>query len=54
MAKLYAGLLPVVLRPVPIKLGGFSMSQLWHERVHHEPAHMWLRGKIHQAAKEIG
>lgn len=27
----------------PVEVPGFEMSMLWHERVHHDPAHQWLR-----------
>ncbi|WP_213990053.1 LysR family transcriptional regulator [Sodalis sp. dw_96] len=30
----------------PIAVPGFEISMLWHERVHRDPAHQWLRGFI--------
>jgi DNA-binding transcriptional LysR family regulator len=27
----------------PLELEGFSMSMVWHERLHADPAHAWLR-----------
>jgi DNA-binding transcriptional LysR family regulator len=30
-----------VVHPVP--LPGFDMLMLWHERLHRDPAHQWLR-----------
>ncbi len=36
-----AGALQVVDPPVP--LPGFDMLMLWHERLHRDPAHQWLR-----------
>lgn len=27
----------------PIEVPGYEMSMLWHERVHRDPAHQWLR-----------
>ena len=27
----------------PIEVVGFTMSQLWHERVQDDPGHAWLR-----------
>lgn len=27
----------------PVEVPGFEMSMLWHERVHRDPAHRWLR-----------
>ena len=32
--------------PAPVQLPGFEMSMLWHERVHRDPAHQWLRQHI--------
>ena len=30
----------------PIDVPGFEMVMLWHERVHRDPAHRWLRERI--------
>jgi len=30
----------------PIQVPGFEMLMLWHERVHRDPAHQWLREHI--------
>jgi DNA-binding transcriptional LysR family regulator len=38
-----------VLDP-PIELPGFAISQMWHERVHDDTAHAWLRGVLLRAA----
>jgi DNA-binding transcriptional LysR family regulator len=27
----------------PVPLPGFDMLMLWHERLHRDPAHQWLR-----------
>lgn len=27
----------------PVEITGFEMSMLWHERMHHDPSHQWLR-----------
>lgn len=32
--------------PVPLDVPGFSLSMLWHERVHRDPAQRWLRSLI--------
>jgi DNA-binding transcriptional LysR family regulator len=32
--------------PAPIEVPGFEMVMLWHERVHRDPAHHWLRERI--------
>ncbi|KGE04569.1 LysR family transcriptional regulator [Pseudohaliea rubra] len=33
----------------PIDLPTFEVKLYWHERFHHDPAHVWLRGVIHGA-----
>ncbi|GLU33714.1 LysR family transcriptional regulator [Trinickia caryophylli] len=30
----------------PVTVPGFEMSMLWHERLHRDPAHQWLREHI--------
>jgi DNA-binding transcriptional LysR family regulator len=30
----------------PVEIPGYEMSMLWHERVHRDPAHQWLRGRF--------
>lgn len=30
----------------PIKIPGFQLSLLWHDRTHEHPAHTWLRGQL--------
>ncbi|WP_286758246.1 LysR family transcriptional regulator [Ralstonia sp. RL] len=30
----------------PVEVPGYEMSMLWHERVHRDPAHQWLRDAI--------
>ncbi|PXW28381.1 LysR family transcriptional regulator [Paraburkholderia caballeronis] len=30
----------------PVEVPGYEMAMLWHERVHRDPAHKWLRGLI--------
>jgi DNA-binding transcriptional LysR family regulator len=37
----------------PIELEGFSMSMVWHERQHADPAHAWLRALIASVAKTL-
>lgn len=33
----------------PIEVPGFEIVMLWHERVHRDPAHQWLRDQIAQS-----
>jgi DNA-binding transcriptional LysR family regulator len=30
----------------PVEVPGYEISMLWHERVHRDPAHQWLRERI--------
>jgi DNA-binding transcriptional LysR family regulator len=30
----------------PVEVPGYEMSMLWHERVHRDPGHQWLRDVI--------
>lgn len=35
----------------PIKLAGFTVGEIWHERNRREPAHIWLRDAVLQLAR---
>jgi len=41
-----------LVRP-PVKVPGFTVSLLFHERSRAEPSHAWLRDQIAKAAIEI-
>jgi len=38
----------------PIKVPGFAISLLWHDRTHDHPAHAWVRGKIVEWVSSTG
>lgn len=38
---------------VPLDLGTFALSQVWHARRHRDPAHAWLREVIAAAARRL-
>jgi DNA-binding transcriptional LysR family regulator len=44
---------PVVLVPPPVRVGGFTVSMLFHERSRSDPAHAWLRARIGEVADEL-
>ncbi len=46
LGTLYEALLPVRLLAPPIEMPSFKIKQFWHERNHHDPASIWLRGVI--------
>lgn len=37
----------------PLELPGFTMTMVWHERQHVDPAHVWLRDLIASVAKDL-
>jgi len=34
--------------PLPVALPAFTVSMLWHPRLHEDPAHRWLRGCVRE------
>jgi len=36
----------------PVDVPGFDMLMLWHERVHRDPAHRWLREHMAQSISQ--
>jgi len=38
---------------LPITLASLKFSVIWHERQHHNPAHIWLRNQIVGIAEEL-
>jgi DNA-binding transcriptional LysR family regulator len=55
VAKLLADPLGLVILtpPAELRLKGFTMSALWHERTHAEPAHVWVRGLFAEIARDL-
>lgn len=43
--------LAVLMPPAELRLEGFTISSLWHERTHGDPAHAWVRGVFAETAK---
>ena len=44
---------PIAVAPAPVELGTIRFRLLWHERVHADPAHRWLRGRLRALAAEL-
>jgi DNA-binding transcriptional LysR family regulator len=42
------------LLPPPFEIPGFDVVAVWHPRVHQDPAHRWLRGRLAQTARRLG
>lgn len=45
-ARLVAGNPALQAADSPVEVPGYEMSMLWHERLHRDPAHQWLRQAI--------
>ena len=55
-ARVAVSLAPLLgLRQIapPLELPGFTMTMVWHERQHVDPAHVWLRDTIATVAKDL-
>jgi len=53
MVRNYSGSLPVVARPVPFELEGFTLVAYWHEREHKDAAHRWFRATLATIARDV-
>ncbi|HEX2571260.1 MAG TPA: LysR family transcriptional regulator [Polyangia bacterium] len=51
LARRYAEMLPIELIKPPIELTGFTLHQLWHERVQNDAGHVWLRRTVAEILK---
>lgn len=49
-AQIAAQRLDLVMRETPFTMPGFTMYQCWHERMHADPGHTWLRNVVHEIA----
>jgi DNA-binding transcriptional LysR family regulator len=43
----------VQFEPVPLGLPEITLSMLWHERAHHDPAHAWFREVVANVARRV-
>jgi len=43
VARHYAATLPLRILEPPVRIEGFAVSQVWHERSEHDPGVIWLR-----------
>ena len=53
VARFFAHLLPVRVLSPPVDLPPYTLTQVWHERTHHDPAHEWLRGVLTELGKGV-
>jgi DNA-binding transcriptional LysR family regulator len=54
IARALSSMLPLKVLPPPLELTGFTTYAVWHERMHHDPAHMWLRRTIVEVGQSLG
>jgi DNA-binding transcriptional LysR family regulator len=52
-ARRFAKMLPLKVMQLPVEIGGFSVTQVWHARRHTEPIHQWMRGLIADVARTV-
>jgi len=48
-----AGQLDLATRDAPIRLPRVRVSLCWHERFQHDPAHRWVRERVHDVARPV-
>lgn len=52
-ARYFAGLLPLAIVPPPLALPAFEISMFWHERMHADLPHVWLRQEVVAATRDL-
>lgn len=52
-ARRLVDVVPLQVLEPPVEVAGFTVSQVWHERRHTDPAHHWLRDELAQAAEKV-
>lgn len=53
IARPMAGFLAVRVMPLPMELPTITIWAYWHERLHHDPAHQWLRRLVAEVAAAL-
>lgn len=53
MARAAARALPIQLLTLPFKVPSVDVSMVWHERLHHDPAHKWMRESLRDIGKRL-
>lgn len=49
----FACCLPLQLCDIPFRMTPFDVSMVWHERVHRDPGHLWLRRLMRVVSQNI-
>lgn len=50
----FAPLLQLRILPVPVPLDDVRVGMYWHDRMHQNPPHKWLRQTVREVAGELG
>lgn len=45
--------LPLQVLPLPFRVPAVHVSMTWHERMHNDPGHKWLRGKLRDIGQTL-
>jgi len=45
--------LPLQVLPLPFRVPAVHVSMTWHERMHNDPGHKWLRGKLRDIGQAL-
>ena len=53
LAQYAAQSTPVALVELPVDVPPFTLSMIWHERTHDDPAHAWVRQQIVDLARDL-
>jgi DNA-binding transcriptional LysR family regulator len=52
VADIYLKYLPLKSFPVPLKIPGFAVLQVWHQRLSQDPLHGWVRKLIYDLVND--
>ena len=53
LASMLQRSLRLVVMPMPLALQGYTLAQMWHDRTHADPAHVWLRRTIAEVCESL-
>ncbi|HYP27350.1 MAG TPA: LysR family transcriptional regulator [Blastocatellia bacterium] len=53
LALKFSKLAKLQVLPVPINIPPFRLTMVWHERIHGDPAHTWMRNLIAEVAAGV-
>ncbi|AKU94171.1 Transcriptional regulator [Labilithrix luteola] len=53
VARMFSPMLGLAQFAPPLPIPGFAMSMVWHERMHSDSAHAWLRKVVKEEAKAL-